>query len=203
MMMTSKKRLAKCISFVWFPQRCFAVFKTLFLRTDYQRWRRNATVQPSWDGRNRRLAELIPNGSRVIDLGAGAQTLRRHLGQNCTYQPCDVVKSSSDCLVCDFNKGIYPGTTKNYDYVMCSGVLEYIREPKAFVSRIVTFGNVTILTYNPWDGSSQSRFSRMAQGWVNHMRVSDLESLFQTMGVLFHKVDVWDGHWIYELRVSR
>lgn len=185
------------------PHRCYCALKTLCLKTDYRRWRRNSMVQPSWDGRNKRLAELIPNGSQVIDLGAGAQTLKRHLRQDCGYQPCDLVKSSPDCLVCDFNEGIYPEKKKDYDFVVCSGVLEYMREPGEFVCRILTYGKVIIISYNPWDGKPSGKFSRLAQGWVNHMRQSDLEELFQALGVPFEKADGWQGHLIYQLRPLR
>jgi hypothetical protein len=201
--MTGKTILARSLSILRLPYRCYQALKTLAVRTDYGRWRRNSKVQPSWDGRNRRLAELIPNGSQVIDLGAGAQTLKQHLGQECGYQPCDLVKSSQDCLTCDFNEGVYPDTAKNYDFVVCSGVLEYIREPREFVGRILTYGKVTILSYNPWDGKRSSKFSRLAQGWVNHMRPSDLEEHFQALGVPFRKVDAWQGHLIYQLRPQK
>ena len=159
--------------------------------------------QPSWDGRNERLAKLIPNGSQVIDLGAGAQTLKQHLGRDCSYQPCDLVKSSPDCLVCDFNAGLYPEKTQDYDFVVCSGVLEYIREPKEFIGRIITYGKTVIISYNLWDGKPSGKFSRLSQGWVNHLGPSDLEGYFEALGVPFEKVDDWHGHFIYRLRPLR
>src|SRR5271157_5003330 len=72
------------------------------LRTDVRRWRKVATQIPHWDDRNRVIAGFVPPGAAVLDLGCGAQTLRTHLKPDCHYQPCDIVASSPDVILCDF-----------------------------------------------------------------------------------------------------
>jgi hypothetical protein len=170
------------------------------LRNDIKRWQQNIRETPVWDERNRILASLIPPGSSVIDLGAGAQTLRHHL-VNCEYQPCDLVPHG-DALYCDFNKNIFPATTKKYDFIVCSGVLEYIRNPHRFLSQIFKLGSQGFLTYAPLL-PGQKRLTRLRGGWVNHFREDQLEMLFARSGVRFVKVQEWNGQLIYRIEPSQ
>jgi hypothetical protein len=160
-----------------------AAARTTMRRTDFSRWQRNASETPSWDERNVRIAALIPDNCSVLDLGAGAQTIRRYLKPNCRYQPCDLVKSSPDVLVCDFNRGRFPQLNgERFDYVICSGVLEYIRKPQDFLNRIRDYGTNFFITYNVRrDGDSI--LDRLAAGWVNHMILTELEELFYKSGL--------------------
>ena len=150
---------------------------TVLTRTDKARWRRVAKKTPSWDERNRLIASVIPKRASVVDVGSGAMTLRRHLGPECEYQPCDVVQSSPEVLLCDFNSGIYPALTKTYDYVVCSGILEYMRDAPDFLSRIAGFGRTIILSYNPAT-PSETKITRLGKGWVNDFSQEELEQLF-------------------------
>ena len=158
---------------------------TLCIQTDKKRWGKVARQEPSWDERNRLLGALIPGNSSIVDLGCGAMTLKRYLKPGCQYQPCDVVRSSAEVIVCDFNAGIYPNLPMRYDYVVCSGILEYMRDPAGFLSRIPTFGAKTLLSYNPV-ARGETRLSRLGKGWVNHFRQDELEQLFKEVGLTFH-----------------
>jgi hypothetical protein len=160
-----------------------AALTTLVVRTNVRRWQKAAREkEPSWDERNRIIATLIPEASSVVDLGAGAQTLKRYLKSGCEYQPCDIVKSSPDIIVCDFNSGIYPSLSRRYDYVVCSGVFEYMRHPSQFLSNIRQYGKRIILSYNA-AGPAIATFYRLANGWVNHLTSQQLEALFSTSGL--------------------
>src|SRR5882724_4237857 len=88
--------------------RTLSAIRIIILRTDVRRWTKVAAESPPWDERNRIIASLIPCKSSVLDLGSGAQTLRKHLKHDCVYQPCDIVKSSKDVILCNFNAGVYP-----------------------------------------------------------------------------------------------
>src|SRR5207249_2256503 len=180
----------------------YASVRTLLLRTDVRRWRRNAFERPAWDERNRMIAGLIPEHVSVLDLGAGAQTLRWHLKPGCHYQPCDLVKSSDDVLLCDFNAGAYPKTERDYDYVVCSGVLEYIRAPRAFLARIARLGRRVILSYavaRPDD----SRWRRLRDGWVNGYSQSELERHFDELGFQWRQTGAWGRQSIYMISRER
>ena len=178
-----------------------AALTTLVVRTNVRRWKKVAREkEPLWDERNRIIATFIPEASSVVDLGAGAQTLKRYLKSGCEYQPCDIVKSSPDMIVCDFNSGIYPSLSRRYDYVVCSGVFEYIRRPSEFLSSIRQYGKRVILSYNP-AGQGVATFERLANGWVNHLTSQQLEALFATNGLDWKLIWRQDNsETIYELK---
>ena len=186
---------------------------TLIIKTNVRRWRAVAkNPNPHWDGRNKIIANLVPPGSSVLDLGCGPQTLRRHLDPSCTYQPCDVVQSTPDVILCDFNSGIFPRVSKSYDYVICSGVLEYIRNPAEFLKRNCSLGKVMVMSYNPFNPErGDSKITRLDCDWINHFTKLELEALFDKLGLVWnvkHVAEVCDtiyskpGETIYTLRIS-
>lgn len=172
-----------------------SAFRIVFSRTDLNRWKTVAKSAPTWDERNRLIASMVSPGSSVLDLGAGAQTLRWHL-KDCKYQPCDVVSTTPDTLFCDFNNGIYPSVSAQFDYVICSGVLEYIRKPREFLIQCSLLGAKKIITYAPFL-PSQSHIWRLNQGWFNHMKQSDLERLFDEVGFQWKLAAVWKEQAVY------
>lgn len=165
----------------------FKAASTLVVKTNVRRWREVArNPRPNWDGRNEIIAKLIPAGSSVIDLGCGSQTLRRHLDPSCKYQPCDVIQSTPDVIYCDFNSGIYPNVNVSYDYVICSGVFEYIRNPEEFLKKNSLLGKVMILSYNPlYHVPEDSKIRRLNLDWINHFTKPEVEALFDKVGLVW------------------
>jgi len=162
---------------------CRAALVTLLVRTHVRRWQKVAQGgRPPWDERNELIAGFIPAGSSVLDIGSGAQTLKQHLKPGCKYQPCDVVQSSPDVIFCDFNAGIYPEIKQPSDYVVCSGVFEYIRQPEEFLRRIPLLGKSVILSYYPFPPGG-SKLERLGNNWVNHFTSDELENLFAKAGL--------------------
>jgi hypothetical protein len=155
----------------------FTAAKTSLLKTNKGRWKKVSQEIPHWDDRNRAIAGFIPSGVSVLDLGSGAQTMRHHLKPGCQYQPCDIVQSSPDIIHCDFNSGIYPVITTKYDYVICSGVFEYMRDPARFIFEIRNYGRKIFFTFNP-SNLKQMLVKRLGCGWVNHLTEPQLEQLF-------------------------
>jgi len=91
-------------------------------------------------------ARFIPDNSSVIDLGAGAQTLRKHLqGVQISAMRCG--SEHAGRLDCDLTRRI-SDPRAIFDFVICSGILEYIRKPKEFISRVSKFGRTLLLSYN-------------------------------------------------------
>lgn len=152
---------------------------TVTVRTHKKRWEKVAAAGPPvWDRRNAMIASFIAPGSTVLDLGSGAQTLRTHLPDDCFYQPCDVVQSTPEVIVCDFNRGEYPRSAKKFTYVVCSGVLEYIRDHRRFLKEISSLGDSVILSYN-LRVAGHTKFERMANNWVNHFSRGELQRVFE------------------------
>lgn len=178
----------------------------LTVRTNVRRWSEVAkNPRPHWDGRNEIIARLIPPGASVIDLGCGPQTLRRHLNPSCKYQPCDIIQSTPDVIFCDFNSGIYPKVNEFYDYVICSGVFEYIRNPSEFLRRNAVLGKQMILSYNPlYQIPGDSKIRRLNCDWINHFTKPEVEALFDEMGLSWEILNVArDGETIYALRLCK
>src|SRR5579884_4182545 len=181
-----------------------AAVRVACAKTDKKRWLRVSKEIPHWDERNAIIGTLVPEDVSVVDLGAGAQTLRRHLKRSCTYQPCDIIQSSKDVIYCDFNRKRYPVLPRKYDYVVCSGVFEYIRDPSHFISQIHSYGDVIIFTYNPYRPGA-SKIERLACGWLNHLTERQMGELFTKQRlvwqVLHRKTTTKDvDELIYELR---
>jgi Methionine biosynthesis protein MetW len=198
----NRTRSAGRRSVAW-SRRCAAACVTLLVRTHVHRWRKVAAAgTPHWDGRNVLIAGFIPDGSSVLDLGCGPQTLRKHLKPGCRYQPCDIIKSSPDVILCDFNGGVYPAIKEHFDYVVCSGVFEYIRRPKEFLEKNSTYATTMILTFNPLL-PNQSKLHRLSVNWINHLTKVELENMFRKAGLKSTALHIKeDGETIYSLSVA-
>jgi hypothetical protein len=180
-----------------------AVCATAIFRSHPRRWAKVASAgKPIWDQRNKILASFVPPGSSVVDLGCGAKTLQTHLPPSCSYQPCDLVQSSREVIVCDFNAGKYPRLPRRYSHVVCSGVFEYIREPKDFLKRVATYGDNLLLSYNPLRHGG-SRIKRMTNNWCNHFTKPEIESLFAETCLAVELLNESEaGELIYRLKTS-
>ena len=112
-----------------------------------KRWEETAKTKPPWDERNILISKFIPPGTSIIDIGSGAQTLREYLPTGCRYQPVDLVHSSEDVIFANFNKGKIPQIDKTFDIAICSGILEYILDPKFFITTIKNWASTVFLSY--------------------------------------------------------
>lgn len=176
------------------------IFPALTRRTHFSRWEQVAVAGPPvWDGRNKIIAGFIPDGSTVIDLGCGAQTLKNYLPDGCRYQPCDLVQSSPDVIVCDFNAGQFPRMQERFDCAVSSGVLEYIKDHERFLNEYCQIAGFVILSYNPVVSGSL-KIQRMKSSWLNHFSRSELEIVFHKLGIASQCLHVANhGEVIYRL----
>jgi hypothetical protein len=174
--------------------------KAILLRNpDIARWSRLTGKEPGWDERNKIIAARIPPGSSVIDLGAGAQTLREHLPEGCVYQPYDLVKTTPDVVLVDFNRGIYPELPAPVDFAICSGVLEYVIDPMALLVRLPGLAREVIVSYAVRE-PSDSRLSRLKRGWKSHLSREGIEELLNQLDREWTMVAEWHEQLIYHLR---
>jgi hypothetical protein len=176
---------------------------TLAAPTNKSRWKKvSQNPDPHWDWRNKIISGLVPPGSSVLDLGCGAQTLRRHLDPTCRYQPSDVIISTPDVIFCDFNAGVYPDVSEVYDFVICSGVFEYIRKPEEFLKRVPRLARTMIFSYSP-AVPGQSRLHRLSVNWVNHFTRPEVEAFFDRMGLAWEAVYTHDqAETIYRIQLK-
>lgn len=165
---------------------------------DLARWRRVGSEIPSWDERNARIGAMIPASSAVVDIGCGAQTLRRHLPAGCRYQPVDVIQHDPGVWVWDFNEGPFPRQDARFDVVVCSGVFEYARAPERFLREVAALAPRVILSFSSRD-DVPSTLQRRAAGWTNDLSAGELEKLVASVGLRSHKAGSWERQTIYEL----
>lgn len=164
-----------------------------------RRWRWTAREQPLWDERNKAIAALITPGSSVLDIGAGAQTLRGLIDPSSHYQPCDIVQSSADVILCNFNAGQFPQLPRRYDVVVASGVAEYMVDLDDFIPRIATYGDLVYLSY-AISFIGQTQFQRMQMGWFNHLSQFELEALLERHGLQWELCRRWGDQLVYRYR---
>lgn len=131
--------------------------------TDIARWAQFANLATEWDGRAVQAGKQVASGSRVLDVGAGAMTLERHLPEGCSYFPADVVARRPGCQVVDLNAAQFP--QGRYDYVTFLGVLEYVHDVITVLQRAATAAPNMIVTYCTLTDGDPVR--RRGMGWVN------------------------------------
>ena len=167
--------------------------------TDLRRWRATGRTEPAWDERNHFVGGLIERASSVLDIGCGAQTLSRYLPDECTYQPCDIIEHQAGVWVWDFNKSAFPKSDAFFDFVVCSGVMEYAKDPRSFLHTVSGLGDQLILSYAPTD-TVPSKFDRRSAGWVNDLTRHEVQELFAEAGLHWDLVTEWSEQDIYRLR---
>lgn len=151
---------------------------------------------PLWDVRLRRIARHIRPGERVLDLGAGAQSLRRMLPRDCRYTPADRTATLPDTLrfVMGDTGAIVP--EGRWDVVVLAGVLEYAPDPAGVLRAIAPLAPRLLLSY----AHGGSLGFRRRQDWANHLSRAALEELLEAAGYRHRPVSRWRAHLIYEAR---
>jgi glycosyltransferase involved in cell wall biosynthesis len=100
-----------------------------------------------FDSTHSRVYELIPNGSRVLDLGSGMGALGTKLKEQkqCAVTGVDIEKSELTArfdhfILADLNNGIPDLGKLSFDYVLALDVVEHLRSPEDFLDelRLVT-----------------------------------------------------------------
>ena len=152
-------------------------------------------LEAKWDDRLRMIADMIPIGTKVLDLGAGAQTLRRMLPPHCTYTAADRVARKPGTLAFDMDAGVYP--TGRWDVVVMAGVLEYGPHPVATLKAVARLAPRLLLSYEH-GGSLRYRASN---GWRNHLSRAGLEAALAAAGIDRRPVRRWGTQIIYEGRM--
>ena len=114
-----------------------------------------------WLERSVYISQFIPAGASVLDFGAGEQDLRGLLmpdglespsSRVSRYVPVDMVKTTPDTRLCDFNAGKWPQIREKFDVVVVAGVLEYANDPAKVLRRLKGYGATILLSYlrKPW-----------------------------------------------------
>jgi len=96
-----------------------------------------------FDSTHSRVYEMVPSGSRVLDLGSGTGALGATLKErkNCTVTGVDVERSLLSArfdrfIVADLDKGIPDVGDAPYEYVLALDVVEHLASPEDFLDEL-------------------------------------------------------------------
>jgi hypothetical protein len=143
--------------------------------SDIDRWGEAANLDPAWDRRSRAIARFIPPVTRVLDLGAGLETLAQHLPEGCTYTPADIVKRSDKTILVNLNRGEFPDG--EFDVVVTAGVLEHVHDVRALLA--CAYERVPLLVASYCTRTTPDPQPRLERGWVNDFSLDELVGLCQ------------------------
>lgn len=148
------------------------------------RW---SEVSNRWPDRLEAVASHVPDGVKVLDLGAGSQALRELLpGRSYT---------AADQPEFDMNANRYP--QGRWDVVVAAGVLEYADRPLEVLRATRKMAPTVLLTYQPLQGRLTR--SRAKSGFHNHLTRTSLERMIRRAGFRPQKIGSWQSQFIYRL----
>lgn len=102
------------------------------------------TLNPRWSGRNKKISKFIKNDSTVLDLGCGSKDLLRYISPK-QYTGIDYNQPLADIEI-NFNSE-FTLPDGMWDYIITSGLLEYLFDIDDFFSRIKKKSSNYIFTF--------------------------------------------------------
>jgi hypothetical protein len=174
-------------------------FKTTFNKSlkqsDYNRWSKEKSLFSSWDERTQLLANQIAPNSTVFEFGAAKLALKAMLPDGCTYLHSDIVKRAEDTLVIDLNKEL-PNLSQ-VDYIVFSGVLEYVFEVKELLIHLSQFTDNFVFSYavtNTFPEKGNRRFN----GWVSDLSEKNILEIADKMQWKSKTIGTWKKQSLFQ-----
>ncbi len=170
----------------------------LFRRSDYKRWVNSDNYFAWWAARTEAMGRYIPEGSRVIEFGAGSRSLESYLAPNCSYIPSDLVDRGPGTVVCDLNKRPLPDLANLMAQVaVFAGVLEYLDHLPSLIEWLSGQVVVCVASYEciesrPWTARRMAEIlHRASNGYMSYYTESQLIALFEKNGFVCTNKDSW------------
>jgi hypothetical protein len=163
-----------------------------------RRWAPRDSLLSEWDSRTELIAELIPDGSSVIEFGAGRLVLKSLLGEKCVYVPSDIVDRGPGTLVIDLNTDDI-NLVGVYSHAVFSGVLEYIRDIPRLLDAISPNVSTIVASYESVD-ALPDLLTRRTNGWVSHLTERKFLEVFFLVGFKVSHTRKWREQKIYIFR---
>ncbi|MCB0168508.1 MAG: methyltransferase domain-containing protein, partial [Anaerolineae bacterium] len=106
------------------------------------------------------ITELIPNGSKVLDLGCGDGALLEYLVQKKQVRGRGIELSEAGVLACvkrglsvrqgDLEEGLADYPNASFDYVILSQTLPFVDNPGRIVREMLRVGRQGIVSFSNW-----------------------------------------------------
>lgn len=106
------------------------------------------------------IAEIIPHGSRVLDLGCGDGALLEYLVEQRGVQGRGIELSEEDILVCvrrglsvrqgNLEEGLADYPHSSFDHVILSQTLPFLDDPAMILREMLRVGDRAIVSFSNW-----------------------------------------------------
>ncbi len=112
-----------------------------------------------WQVRHyRHVVDMVPEGSKVIDIGCGDGTLLNVLAEVRHASECDgvdididrfkeAVADGNDCFWLDADEGLGMIPDKHYDLAVCSDTLQEVKNPRGLLAEALRIADEAIVTF--------------------------------------------------------
>jgi hypothetical protein len=179
-----------------------ALFRSIG-RSDYERWADADNLEAWWESRTRKLAGLVPAGTRVVEFGAGSRALERCLDASCTYMASDLVDRGPGTFICDLNRRPLPDLgTLRPEVAVFAGVLEYVRDVPTVVAWLARQVRFCAASYAVADRSGlvrslAARVKRTYYGYMNAYNETDIVAVFRRGEFACIQTDSWNDQRLF------
>lgn len=165
--------------------------------SDIERWSQKNSLFSSWNDRTQMLANQIEPNSKVLEFGSAKLVLKHMLPKGCHYYNSDIVSRDKDTLVVDLNKEL--PQVLCVDYIVFSGVLEYLFEVQSVLKHLSQFTDNFIFSYATTNAFSVIS-NRRLNGWASDLSESDIESFADALEMKFEIMGHWKQQTLYHFR---
>lgn len=162
--------------------------------TAHHYWASLEHHDPNWESRTIALASMIPEGSTVLEFGAGRRNLEKRLPAGCEYIPSDLTSRGPDTIVCDLNRRPLPAFPRS-QVVVFLGVLEYVADVPSLLAHLRPLTNSCLVSYVCSSGHSVRELAnRRATSWITDFTQEQLVAAFAEAGFRCDEIRPWDGN---------
>lgn len=140
--------------------------------TNKTRW---SSLKYSWKERIDAMTKFLSKNVSVLDIGSGCKYLKTHV-EEVNYYCLDLKEATYNY---DLNTMQDEEWNKIVacDYIVCSGVLEYVRNLDAFIANISQKATNFVVSYA---SSDFNKHNRSIGGWLNCHSIADIIKMFSS-----------------------
>jgi hypothetical protein len=164
--------------------------KLASMGTQLERWSDITNFDAAWDERTAMMAALVLPNTSILEFGSGREQLEKFLPAGCSYQPADIIARSPRTLVCDLNRDWPELPQPHYDYIIFSGVIEYIYDLPRLFAFTRKHATRAVISYAATD-QLDCVATRMQNGWVHHHSLAALEGMLKEAGFTIEQKQPW------------